>query len=76
MKRYWLFCGECHYGLGGMADFRSSFDTQEDAIYAAKTALIGALSWLSATDFPETESRSISRIQLRTPPPEEQRKQA
>lgn len=44
MKRYWLFCGECHYAAGGMYDFRESFDTQREAVEAGKTARIDPYS--------------------------------
>lgn len=34
MKRYWLFAFESYYPMGGMRDFRASFDTVQECINA------------------------------------------
>lgn len=36
MKRYLLFCGDYYYPSGGWGDFRSDFDTIEDAVKEAR----------------------------------------
>ena len=46
MKRYWLFAGEEYYPLGGMKDFRGSFETDE----AAMSALTKSCDWWHILD--------------------------
>lgn len=31
MKRFWTFSGDTYYPIGGMQDFKGSFDTKEEA---------------------------------------------
>ena len=35
MKRYWLFCGDNYYPLGGMRDLKGYFDSSDEAALAA-----------------------------------------
>lgn len=60
MKRFLVFAGEAYYPLGGWNDFRSSFDTKEEA-FAAKEVLHSAVGWVHVVDSETQQIVKVSR---------------
>jgi hypothetical protein len=58
MKRYWLFCGNHYYPLGGLQDFKGDFDSVE-AAYVHFAMLEEKPDWAQILD---TETRQIEKL--------------
>jgi hypothetical protein len=55
MKRFLVFTGELYYPLGGMKDFKSDFDTLEEAKDYLLSPASGYYDWAQIYDIKENK---------------------